>query len=156
VRTISEIEVRSLKGATEASYVLGGGVRCFELLTRVNVSTLSKYASFNDENALALIPVDVAIEADRQAKSPVIVAAMARLLGHRLVPDAPVTALGPVTETDAHTVLSESMDLTRAILDALLDKRIDALERKRIAREAREAIRAIELVLLKMEDGGVE
>ena len=156
MRTISEEETGSLKGATEASYTLGGGVRCFELLTRVNASTLSKYSSFNDENAQSLIPVDVAIEADRQAKSPVIVAAMARLLGHRLVPDDTETVRGPLTEQDAHTVLSESMDVSRAILNALLDKRVDALERKQIVREAREAIRAIEQVLLKIENGDDE
>lgn len=63
MRTISEEEIRSLKGATDASYKLGGGVTDFPLLTRVNVSTLSKYASFNEENGEALIPIDVAVEA---------------------------------------------------------------------------------------------
>ncbi len=156
MRTISEEETRSLKGATEASYTLGGGVRCFELLTRVNASSLSKYSSFNDENATSLIPVDVAVEADRQAKSPVITAAMARLLGYRLVPDEADQVRGPVTEQDAHNVLRESMDVSRAILDALLDKHVDSLERKRIAKEAREAIRAIEQVLIKIENGDDE
>ncbi|MDK4704309.1 hypothetical protein PH562_18800 [Rhizobium sp. CNPSo 4062] len=156
MRIISEEEIRSLKGVTEASYTLGGGIRCFELLTRVNASTLSKYSSFNDENANSLIPIDVAIEADRQAKSPVIAAGMARLLGYRLVPDEPDTARGPVTEQDAHDVLRESMDVSRAILDALLNKHVDALERKRIAKEAREAIRAIEQVLVKIENGDDE
>jgi hypothetical protein len=156
LRTISEEETRSLKGATESSYILGGGVRGFELLTRVNVSTLSKYSSFNDENAQSLIPVDVAVEADRRARSPVIVTAMAHLLGYQLVPDLVPTASGPVTEQDAHDVLRESMDVSRAILDALLNKHVDALERKQIAKEAREAIRAIEQVLIKIENGDDE
>jgi hypothetical protein len=154
VRTISEVEVRSIKSATDAAYTLGGGVTAFPDLTRVNVSTLSKYASFNDDYADFVIPCDVAVEADRRAKSPAITSAMARALGFRLVPDENETVGGPITEMDAHRVLSESMDLSKAILNALLDNRIDALERKQIAREGREALRAIEQVLVKLEEGG--
>jgi hypothetical protein len=154
VRTISDVDIRSLKSATEASYTLGGGVTAFPDLTRVNVSTLSKYASFNDDLKESVIPCDVAVEADRRAKSPVITSAMARMLGYRLVPDSEQPDAGPVTEMDAHRVLSESMDVSRAILDAVLDNRIDALERKKIAAEARQAMRAIEQVLAKLEDGG--
>ncbi|MBW9113134.1 hypothetical protein JNB88_05665 [Rhizobium cauense] len=154
MRTISEIEIRSIKSATEASYTLGGGVTAFPDLTRVNVSTLSKYASFNDDLKESVIPCDVAVEADRRAKSPAIVSAMARLLGYRLIPDQAEHIDGPITEHDAHRVLSESMDLSKAILNALLDNRIDALERKQIAREGREALRAIEQVLVKLEEGG--
>lgn len=154
MRTISEVEIRSIKSATEASYTLGGGVTAFPDLTRVNVSTLSKYASFNDDLKESVIPCDVAVEADRRAKSPAITSAMARLLGYRLVPDGEQVEAGPLTEMDAHRVLSESMDVSRAILDALLDNRIDALERKKIAAEGRQALRAIEHVLAKLEDGG--
>ncbi|MGY5812024.1 phage regulatory CII family protein [Rhizobium sp. LEGMi198b] len=156
MRTISEMEVRSIKSATEGSYVLGGGVSDFPEFTRVGISTLSKYASFNDEFKDTVIPCDVAIEADRRAKSPRIVSAMARVLGYRLVADDGGAVRGPVTEMDAHKVLSESMDLTKAILDALLDNRIDALERKRIVAEGREALRAIEQVLAKIEEGDGE
>jgi hypothetical protein len=154
VRTISPVEVRSIKAATDAAYTLGGGVTAFPDLTRVNVSTLSKYASFNDDLTENVIPCDVAVEADRRAKSPVITSAMARALGYRLVADDAAPIAGPITEMDAHRVLSESMDLSKAILNALLDNRIDALERKQIAREGREALRAIEHVLAKLEEGG--
>jgi hypothetical protein len=154
VRTVSEVEVRSIKSATEAAYTLGGGVTAFPDLTRVNVSTLSKYASFNTEYSDFVIPCDVAVEADRRAKSPAITSAMARALGFRLVAAEVETVGGPITEMDAHRVLSESMDLSKAILNALLDNRIDALERKKIAREGREALRAIEQVLAKLEEGG--
>lgn len=153
MRTISDVEIRAIKSATEAAYTLGGGVTDFPEFTRVSVATLSKYASFNDEHEEKVIACDVAVEADRRAKSPRIVTAMARMLGYRLVPEAVQAASGPVTERDAHRVLSDSMDLSRAILDALLDSRIDALERKNIAREGREALRAIEQVLAKLEEG---
>ena len=152
MRTVSEEEVRTLKGATEAACKLGGGVTNFALLTRVNVATLSKYASINEEYRESLMPVDVAIEADRWAKSPVIVSAMAKALGYRLVPDdeAGLAAPGRLTERDAHTVLSEAMDVTRETLAAVEDGHADALERKKIRKELLELVRAAETMLLKV------
>lgn len=87
MRTIIEEDIRGLKSATEDSYRLGGGVTGFANSTRVAVANLSKYASKNAENMDLLIPIDIAVEADRRAQSPVIVSAMAHLLGYRLVPD---------------------------------------------------------------------
>lgn len=152
MRTVSDEEIRSLKGATDAAYTLGGGVTKFPLLTRVNVSTLSKYASFNEENEDFLIPVDVAIEADRRAKSPVILSTMAEILGFRLerargamIDDA------PLSERDAHVVLSEAMDVSRELLAAFADGRIDALEKKRLRKELRELIRSAEKILDKLD-----
>jgi len=156
LRTISEQEQRSLKAATDGAYVLGGGISCLLPFTRVGVSTLSKYASYNDEHHDSFIPTDVAIEIDRRAKSPVIVRAMAALLGFDLVPVAASdTELSqsplPLSEKDAHRVMSESMDVSQAILTALDDGRIDALERRGIAKELRESIRAQEDVLRRLE-----
>ncbi|KAB2743516.1 phage regulatory CII family protein [Brucella anthropi] len=156
MRTISEQEQRSLKAATDGAYVLGGGISCILPFTRVGVSTLSKYASYNDEHRDNFIPADIIIEIDRRTKSPVIVRAMAALLGFDLVPiaggapDAQADA-EPLTEKDAHRVMSESMDVSQAILHALDDNRIDALERRGIAKELRESIRAQEDVLRRLE-----
>ena len=155
MRTISEEEIRSLKGTTEASYKLGGGVTDFPLLTRVNVSTLSKYASFNEENSEALIPVDVAIEADRRAKSPVIVGAMARALGFKLVidDDHPHEAR-PVTETDAIDLMSEVMDVVRELQAAQVAGTIGtAAAKKRIGKEIHEAIRELKEMLVNIKKG---
>jgi len=142
-----------LKGATEASFKLGGGLTSFALLARVGVSTLSKYASVSEEFRDNVIPVDIAVEADRRAGSPIIIGEAARQLGFDLVPSGGAEAAKPVTEADAHRVLYEATDVSRAILDAKADGKIDALERKRIAQEAREAIRALEQVLAGLEEG---
>lgn len=151
MRTISEEDVRTLKGAADAAFKLGGGVSNFAHLTRVNGATLSKYASLNDENRDFLIPVDVAIEADRWAKSPIIVSAMARALGYRLVPDErALPQPAELCERDAHTVLSEAMDVARETLSAVEDGHADALERKRIRKELLELVRAAETMLLKV------
>lgn len=142
-----------LKGATEASFKLGGGLTSFALLARVGVSTLSKYASVSEEFRDNVIPIDIAVEADRRAGSPIIIGEAARQLGFDLVPAANADTAKPVTEADAHRVLYEATDVSRAILDAMGDGKIDALERKKIAQEAREAIRALERVLTGLEEG---
>eukprot|EP01034_Spumella_vulgaris_P006273 gene6273-7990_t len=138
-----------LKGATEASFKLGGGLTSFALLARVGVSSLSKYASVSAEFRDNVIPVDIAVEADRRAGSPVIIGEAARQLGFGLEPLAGQSAPKPVTEADAHRVLYEATDVSRAILDAMADGKVDAMDRKNIAKEAREAIRALERILIE-------
>jgi hypothetical protein len=154
VRTVSEVEVRSLKAATDAAYQLGGGVSQFPALTRVNVSTLSKYASFNEENAEFTIPIDIAVEADRRAKDPVITAAMAAALGYRLEPEGSPVARREVNELFATEILSETMDVSKAIIEARADGRIDSLENKKILKEAREAKRSLEQLIASLEGKG--
>jgi len=144
MRTISEMETRSIKAATDAAYMLGGGVTAFPDLTRVNVSTLSKYASFNDEYRESLIPCDIAIEADRRAQSPVILTAMARLLGYRLVRDDEAEARRPATLTDVMKTYSESADVIREANKALADGKVDDADRKAVLPEIDEAIRALQ------------
>lgn len=143
----------SLKGATEASFKLGGGLTSFALLTRVGVSTLSKYASVSEEFRDNVIPVDIAVEADRRAGSPIIIAEAAQQLGYGLSPLASQVAGKPVTEAAALKVLHEANDVSRAIVAAMADGKIDALDRKKIAQETREAIRAMQEVLAGLEGG---
>lgn len=155
MRTISEQEQRSLKAATDGAYVLGGGISCILPFTRVGVSTLSKYASFNDEHHDSFMPIDVVIEVERRAKSPVIVRQLAALLGYELAPckRSDVSLAGAVTEADAHRVLKEAMDVAQAIINAREDNRIDAAERKIIDKELVEAIRALEDVRRALASG---
>ena len=152
MRTISEQEQRSLKSATDGAYALAGGISNILPFTRVGTSTLSKYASFNDEHHDSFMPLDVAIEVDRKAKSPTIIKQAAELLGYELVAANAVIDgdHAPLTAMDAHRVMSETMDVSQAVLAALADGRIDAGERKTIAKEAREAMRALQDLLRKV------
>lgn len=158
MRTILDTEILELKGATEASFTRGGGVTSFASLTRCNVSTLSKYSSVtvivepdgNDrlEYGDRMIPIDIAVEADRRAKHPWIIGEAARQLGYRLVPeDRGERSTEPLRERDAHTVLAEAMDVSRGLLDGLADGRLDALERKNLGKDLRELIDAATGVL---------
>ena len=154
MRLISEQSILSLKGVTDACYRLGGGVTSFALLTRVGVSTLVKYATLGErrddgghEHLQTMVPLDIAIEADMRAGSPIIIAEAARILGYVLTRDGEQPDKRGLKDLDAHVVLSETMDVSRAIIEAGKDGRYDALERRTIAQEAREAIRALEQVV---------
>ncbi|PWE57644.1 hypothetical protein DEM27_00055 [Metarhizobium album] len=145
MRTLSEISLRALKAATAAAFDLAGGVTLLSQLLRMGIPTLSKYASFNEEHGDNFIRVDLAVEADRRAGSPVITAAMARELGYRLVREERVG--GSPLEFCHRTALrlnADLVDVIREITAALDDLKIDAGERKRILKEINEAIRALE------------
>jgi hypothetical protein len=147
LRTISDPERRTLKAATDGAYVLSGGISRILDFTRVSTSQLSKYASFGEDNVESFAPIDVVIDIDRAAKSPVIVKEMAALLGFGLIPLRVGEHAGEqqsVTEADGYRVLKETMDVVQAINDGLSDNKIDASDRKRIGKELLEAIRELE------------
>ncbi|WP_027488480.1 hypothetical protein [Allorhizobium undicola] len=149
MRSLSERQIGNLKGATEASYVLGGGVTSFAALTRVGVSALSKYAALGPDHAQSLIPIDIAVEADLRAGQPVILAEMARLLGYRLVPDEGADGAARLTERDALSLSLSAARLAGVVADATADNRIDAREREDIIRAGLPLVRQVEEILVK-------
>lgn len=145
--------VSNIKGATEACFKLGGGLTSFSLLVGLAVSTLSKYASLNEEHADRVIPLDIAIEADRRAKSPIIITEAARQLGYRLEPDAGGgTARQALSEDDVLAIMDEATDLWRMARNAYADGKLDALEKRDIGQKLRRLMRAAECVLQRLED----
>lgn len=153
MRTISEPERRTLKSATDGAYLLAGGVSCIDAFTRVSIASLSKYASLNTEYDKHFIPLDIAVEVDRRAKSPVLIKAAAGILGYEVIPlKQHFHDHAPLAEKDAHYVLQRGMALYKAIHDAFADDgKVDALERKIIIAEARKATQAIDEVLQRLE-----
>lgn len=156
MRTISDIELRSLKAATDGAYLLAGGISRVVDFTRVSTGTLSKYASFNDENRESFIPVDVLIEVERRAKTPTITKEVAAILGYGLVPLSAAFFDGePLSERDAHIVAKHLMALSQSIYDALADDgQVDALEKKIIFGKARKAAQAVEVIFQRLEAQG--
>ncbi|WP_245423547.1 hypothetical protein [Rhizobium subbaraonis] len=159
MRLISEEMILSLKGVTDACYRLGGGVASFALLTRVGVSTLVKYATLGErrgdgshEHGATLIPVDIAVEADLRAGSPIITSEMARHLGFRLEPLADRIAIeAPLAEADVLAIMDKATDVWRMARSAFADGRIDAMERRELSQQIRRIIRAAECVLARLE-----
>lgn len=153
MRAFPETSYRGLKAICGVAYGLVGGNTLFAHSTRVVVSQLSKYASFNEEDEKSFMPIDVAVDLDRAAQSPIVTGTMAKMLGYRLEPIQETAAVAEkLSENDAHLILSEAMDVSKAILEARKHGHTDALERKSLRRELRELIRAAELVLIKIDE----
>lgn len=156
MRTISDKQGMTLKAATRRSLDQAGGGDAFQHVTRVKANALSSYASANEDKADKFMPVDVAVECDIEANSPIIVSAMAAMLGYRLVPcdaeRAPVVA-APVSGRDALRIAREAADVVRAIDEATQDDHIDARERKDITGEIDELVKALQCVQRRIGGG---
>jgi hypothetical protein len=160
-RPVLDENLISIKGAIDASLRLGGGVTSFAKVIGYAVSTVSKWASLNrvmdgDREVLEygeyVIPVDIAILADRRAQSPIIVSEAARQLGYRLEPLADELADGDqLSEDDILAIMDEATDVWKAARAAFADKRIDALEKKELSQKLRRVMRAAGCALQRLE-----
>lgn len=149
MRTISDKQGMTLKAATRRSLDQAGGGDAFQHVTRVKANALSSYASANEEKGSTFMPVDVAVECDLEANSPIIVSAMAAMLGYKLVPcddGRAVTNRESVTARDALRIAREAADVVRAIDEATQDDHIDARERRDINGEIDELVKVLQCV----------
>lgn len=149
MRTISDKQGLTLKAASRRSIDQAGGGDAFQHVTRVKAGALSKYATAGEETFDKFMPIDIAVECDLEANSPIIVSAMAAMLGYQLVPaDGAATAnvAAPVTLIDALKIANEAADVVRTITEALDNGDVDALEKRTITREIDEAIKALQCV----------
>lgn len=126
---------RSLTDAVQLGYERVGGPVAFAEVTRPKVATLSKYASESDDNAATIMPIDVALDLDKAAGTPIVTAKMAAALGYDLVPKIAGMAGGRLTEGDALDVMTEAMDFVRSIRAALADGKICDADRAYLQRD---------------------
>lgn len=149
MREISPKQAAVLKGCTARSMKLAGGAAVVQHSTRVNEATLSKCASTSSDNEKVFAAIDVAVEIDMLAQSPVIVSAMAEMLGYRLVASEEAEGEGrPLTIHDALVIANEAADVVKAITEALADDgTIDAAEDRIITREIDELVRVLKTTL---------
>ncbi len=154
MRHFSEATYVSLKRAVEVAYSMAGGVTLVELLTRVKSPVLSKYASNSEENAKIFIPVDVAMDVDRAAGQPVILQQMADHLGYDLVPKGEgIHTPRRIVDGDSIDVMSEAMDLVRALQSARADGKICNNDRKRILEEVAQLEKELDELKLNLSEG---
>ena len=136
MRSISDIGARALKAATAAAYEALGGVSLVSEILGIGISTLSKYASFNDEWRDNFIRIDLAVELDRRTEHPFILSTMARELGYELVREVrceQVSAdLSPTGVLRLHRILD---DVGHETARAIEDGYVDAAERQSIRRK---------------------
>jgi hypothetical protein len=154
VRHFSEEAYGSLKRAVEVAYSLAGGVSLFAMVTRVKVPALSKYASPGEEHEETFMPIDVALDLDFAAKQPVVLTMMADLQGYDLVPKGEgIHSPRKVTDGDAIDLMSEAMDVVRALQTARADGRIDHADRKRVLSEIAQLERELDDLKLNLGEG---
>lgn len=146
LRVSTPDERLALKASVRRSCKLGGGAASVQHSTRVGEVDLSRYGS--KDHADRHCPIDVALELDREAGSPVIVSSMAALLGYRLVA-ADAEGSEPLSMRDVAQVSTEAAQLIGAIAEAGSDGKFDAVEVGNIDKEAEEAVAAIRRVQAK-------
>lgn len=153
MRSISDKQQLTLKAATRRAVDMAGGGDSFQHVTRAKGYALSRYGSANEENLDKFMPIDVAVEADIEAGSPIILGAMAEMLGYSVAPIAAPSSSGkPITIKDALHIANEAADVVKAITEALdNDDLIDGAEEKVITREIDEAIRAFQGILGRLK-----
>ena len=150
-RLIEDHELRSLKTTTFNQLRAVGGADAFAPSTRVLQPALSNYG--NKALPDKVIPLDVAIELDRAAASPLLIGAAARMLDCELVPRGreAVAALGMA---DAREVAKETSDVVNVLLDFLSSGApLDEALRRELLREIGEAKAKLYQLALKIVAG---
>lgn len=141
MRPSNEHQRGALKNAFKHLLRLAGNGE-FAAMTRVNAPALSKYGSISEPDNHA--PIDVILDAELQAGSPVIATFLANCQGYELVKRKQTGPHGPIDFQDVHVVLSGAVRVSDEIRKALDDGRIDAGERHAIAAEITRTIRDLQ------------
>lgn len=146
MRSISDIGARALKAATAAAYEALGGVSLVSDILMIGISTLSKYASFNDEWRENFIRIDLAVELDRRTDHPFFLTTMARELGYQLVREVRIEQvsadLTPTGVLRLNRILDEVVHETeRAMEDGYVDSAEKQIIRRKIAHAMQELAR---------------
>ncbi|AJY44684.1 hypothetical protein [Martelella endophytica] len=144
MRAISDEDGRKLKAATRRAVKAAGGGDALSLTTRVSEGQLSKYGLASEDHQDTYIPLDVALEADREAGSPIIAAALAAAQGFRLVPEDAEDPAQGLDYRDVTTVGVAFSSFQSRMHEALSDDgKVDEGERRAILRDFDRLMRAL-------------
>lgn len=142
MRTISDRQGKMLKGAMLRSLTMAGGGAVVQHSTRINEKTLSKQASGSEDHEKTFTGIDVAVEIDMLAGTPVITAMMAEMLGYQLVPiEGGSHVADALAARDAIQLMTEAMDAVTVISAAVSDNHMDAAERRDVMRELEDLLK---------------
>ncbi|MGV0909237.1 hypothetical protein [Martelella sp. FOR1707] len=136
MRVITEDDGRALKAATRRAVKAAGGGEALSLVSRVSAAQLSKYGLAGDEHAETFMPLDVALEADREAGAPIIAAALAAAQGFRLVSADGADHAHDLGFSDISTANVAFGKLLTSMHEGLAnDGRLDEAERRAVLRD---------------------
>lgn len=150
MRASTEEQRRLLKWATDRAIRAACGPHQLALDTRVEAPALTKYGSRDPEWVDRYMPIDVALDADISAGSPIIAVALAHAQGFRLVPDERRQTAGIVDAGDYLDMSRQFSAITVQFANALDDGRIDAAERRALAKSIDDEIAALQALAAKI------
>lgn len=144
MRLLNSHDLNALKTASRAAVHVCGPVKQITAVSRVSEGRVSTCINRETDDFL---PIDVALEIDMMAGAPLIVEAMARKLGYRLVADDSEAKASAFTHRDLCQVQARAAALMSSGDEALDDGRVDAAEQ----RELHGKIAALRAVLAEFE-----
>jgi hypothetical protein len=151
LRLSSDHERNALKSAVRSALSLIGPAKQLVAVSRISEGYLSKCMNRDLPDFLS---VDVALEADRLAGAPVITAAMADLLGYRLVPIK--GEAGQAFDADKGLdIVSDAVATAQSMREAAADGRLDERERRDLSDRINGQIKALQDTLRAVNGGGV-
>lgn len=140
-RPTSDHDRQRLKAATGRSIDRAGGGTSLAGQTRVEMPALSKYRSSQED--AAYMPIDVALDTDMSAGAPIILSAMASILGYTVTPLDGVAGDGKSLHELVGSLIREAGEVSAAFVNAMADGRLTPNERNSILREIDEATTAL-------------
>lgn len=154
LRPTTPKELLRLKAASRRAVELAGDVTAVERITRVRKAALSKYTAVHE--TAYFMPVDVALDIDRDTGEPVILREMAALEGYDLAPrrGARNATGGNAMLARAHLVgrlTREVADVVAEVLAADADGVITPRERSALLKEIDEAQGALNAMRRSVE-----
>lgn len=147
-RASSEHDRLALKAAVKRALALAGGAASFQHATRLHESNLSRAASPQGEDHH--LPLDVALDLDREAGAPVVLSEFARLCGYRLAP-LKAEAEGDIGVGDISRLMSASHKTNAGLLAAIEDSHVSPSEAKAVAKDIDATIRELTALRGKLQ-----
>jgi hypothetical protein len=122
MRISTDHERNALKTACRAAVHVCGPAKQITAMSRISESRISICINRETEDFL---PLDVALEVDRLAGAPLIVEAMARMLGYRLVPEEQPEREKGLTHRDLSSLSARFAEVQQTTHGALDDNHVD-------------------------------
>lgn len=150
-RASTEQQRDILKVVSRRAVKAAGGGAMLSDVSRVSEGQISKYCSTSPDCEDVFLPIDVALEADLEAGSPIIVSAMAGMLGFRLVRADEADAARPALpdHKDIMTLDAVFSQLKSVMAEAIDDGRVDEGERRLIGGKGDQLMRDLRQIMAR-------
>lgn len=149
MRQLNRDEYLLLKAAARSLIKSCGGLEAAATITRVGVTILSDYG--NVEKSECFMPIDVAMDLQRETRCASVTEALAALCGGAFVPKGcDAGQAGGNLMTATADIMAETSDVMNSVAAALQDGRLNNRERQAMVRQVQDIIHACGAALMRM------